>query len=114
MRVSYFLLGAFVGAPVRFVIVEYLKSYLIFPLGILLVNVIGSFLLGLILESEANIAFALMGFSGALTTWSSFIIDLNEDLCRRNRGRMLINLGCNYFMSILAALFGMEIAYKEF
>ncbi len=51
MRLSYFLLGAFIGAPVRFVIVEYLKSYLKFPLGILLVNVIGSFLLGLILES---------------------------------------------------------------
>ena len=66
MRVSYFLLGAFIGAPVRYVIVEYLKSYLKFPLGILLVNVIGSFLLGIILESETNIAFALMGFSGAL------------------------------------------------
>ena len=39
MRLSYFLLGAFIGAPVRFVIVEYLKSYLKFPLGILLVNV---------------------------------------------------------------------------
>ncbi len=73
MRVSYFLLGAFIGAPVRYVIVEYLKSYLKFPLGILLVNVIGSFILGLILKSETNIAFALMGFSGALTTWSALL-----------------------------------------
>jgi len=85
MRVSYFLLGAFIGAPVRFVIVEYLKSYLKFPLGILLVNVIGSFLLGLILESETNIAFALMGFSGALTTWSAFAMDLFEQAKRREQ-----------------------------
>ena len=79
MRVSYFLLGAFIGAPTRYVIVEYLKSYLKFPLGILLVNVIGSFLLGLILESETNIAFALMGFSGALTTFSSVAVIHVED-----------------------------------
>jgi fluoride ion exporter CrcB/FEX len=72
--------------------------------------VIGSFLLGLILEAETNIAFALMGFSGSLTTWSSFIINLEEDLGFRTRGRMVINLGCNYFMSILAAWLGIMIA----
>jgi CrcB protein len=101
MRVSYFLLGAFIGAPVRFVIVEYLKSYLKFPLGILLVNVIGSFLLGLILESETNIAFALMGFSGALTTWSAFAMDLFEQAQRGNQRELLINLFGNYCITLL-------------
>jgi CrcB protein len=103
MRISYFLLGAFIGAPVRFVIVEYLKSYLKFPLGILLVNVFGSFLLGLILESETNIAFALMGFSGALTTWSAFAMDLFEQAKRRERLLFLLNLFGNYSLALFFA-----------
>ena len=103
MRLSYFLLGAFIGAPVRFVIVEYLKSYLRFPLGILLVNVYGSFLLGLILESETNIAFALMGFSGALTTWSAFAMDLFEQAKRREQMLFLLNLFGNYALALFFA-----------
>ncbi len=110
MRLSYFLLGAFIGAPVRFVIVEYLKSYLKFPLGILLVNVFGSFLLGLILESETNIAFALMGFSGALTTWSAFAMDLFEQAIRREQLLFLLNLFGNYDLALLAAGLGIWIA----
>ena len=106
MRLSYFLLGAFIGAPARYVIVEYLKSYLKFPLGILLVNVIGSFLLGLILESETNIAFALMGFSGALTTWSAFAMDLFEQARRGEQLLFLLNLFGNYALALLAAGFG--------
>ena len=106
MRVSYFLLGAFIGAPVRFVIVEYFKSYLKFPLGILLVNVIGSFLLGLILESETNIAFALMGFLGALTTWSAFAMDLFEQAKRREQLLFLLNLFGNYAPAIICLNLG--------
>jgi len=106
MRVSYFLLGAFIGAPVRFVIVEYLKSYLKFPLGILLVNVIGSFLLGLILESETNIAFALMGFSGALTTWSAFALDLFHEARRGEWLKFQWNLALNYSLCAIFAAFG--------
>jgi len=111
MRVSYFLLGAFVGAPVRFVIVEYLKSYLKFPLGILLVNIIGSFLLGLILESETNIAFALMGFSGALTSWATLVVDLSEDFYSKKRFRAIVNLLCNYNLSVFAAWLAITITH---
>ena len=110
MRVSYFLLGAFIGAPTRYVIVEYLKSYLKFPLGILLVNVIGSFLLGLILKSETNIAFALMGFSGALTTWSAFAMDLFEQAKRREQLLFLLTLFGNYALALRAAGLGIWIA----
>ena len=110
MRVSYFLFGAFIGAPVRFVIVEYLKGYLKFPLGIMLVNVVGSFLLGLIFKSETNIAFALMGFSGALTTWSAFAMDLFEQAKRREQFFFLLNLFGNYALALLAAGLGIWIA----
>jgi len=109
MRLSYFLLGAFIGAPVRFVIVEYLKSYLKFPLGILLVNVFGSFLLGLILESETNIAVALMGFSGALTTWSAFALDLFDEISKKDFQGWVLNLFSSYVLGVGAAIVGFSI-----
>jgi len=62
MRLSLFVLGAFVGAPTRYVIDTYFRSYMKFPLGILIVNVSGSFLLGLVIESGSDIAYGLMGF----------------------------------------------------
>ena len=109
MRLSYFLLGAFIGAPVRFVIVEYLKGYLKFPIGILLVNVFGSFLLGLIIESETNIAFALMGFTGALTTWSAFALDLFHDARRGEWLKFQCNLALNYSLTVISAAFGIYL-----
>ena len=74
MRLGAFLMGAFIGAPTRFVIDKYFRSYVRFPLGILIANVSGSFLLGLLLDSETSLAFGLMGFCGALTTWSAAIV----------------------------------------
>ena len=109
MRLSYFLLGAFIGAPVRFVIVEYLKSYLKFPLGTLLVNVFGSFILGLILESDTDLAFALMGFSGALTTWSTFSLDLFDEISKKDSQGWALNLFSSYVLGVGAAIVGFSI-----
>ena len=52
MRLALFLLGAFVGAPTRYVIDQYFRSYMKFPIGILIVNVSGSFLLGVISNTD--------------------------------------------------------------
>ena len=78
MRLAFFLLGSFIGAPTRYVIDRHFRSYMKFPLGILIVNAAGSFLLGLTLDAHTNTAFALMGFCGALTTWSALALDLLE------------------------------------
>ena len=45
MRLIYFLIGAGVGAPTRYLIDRYFRSEYRFPIGILIVNVIGSFIL---------------------------------------------------------------------
>lgn len=106
MRLTLFLFGAFIGAPTRYVIDRYFRSYMKFPLGILIVNVAGSFLLGLVLESETNIAFGLMGFCGALTTWSAFALDLFDEAEKKNYRTFVVNLLSNYGLGVLAALLG--------
>lgn len=68
-------LGAMVGGPLRFACAHYLDRP--FPLGTLLVNVAGSFVLGLcsaLSLSGSQIALVGTGFSGALTTYSSFSV----------------------------------------
>lgn len=110
MKLTAFLIGAFVGAPTRYVIDQYFRSYMKFPLGILIVNVSGSFLLGLLLDSQTTTAFGLMGFCGALTTWSALALDLFNDLDQRAMKSFAVNLMSNYALGVLAALTGIWIA----
>jgi len=58
VRLGLFLLGSFIGAPTRYLIDQYFRSYMKFPLGILIVNVSGAFLLGVVANSETDIAFS--------------------------------------------------------
>jgi len=81
-----------------------------FPLGILVVNTAGSFLLGLVIESETNLSFALMGFCGALTTWSAFALDLFDELEKKNYRSFALNLLSNYGIGVLAAALGIWVA----
>ena len=110
MRLSLFVLGAFVGAPTRYVIDTYFRSYMKFPLGIVIVNVSGSFLLGLIIDSGSDIAYGLMGLCGALTTWSAFALDLFEEVEKKDFRSFILNLLTNYGLGVLAAALGIWVA----
>ena len=81
-----------------------------FPLGIVIVNVSGSFLLGLIIDSGSDIAYGLMGFCGALTTWSAFALDLFEEVEKKDFRSFILNLLTNYGLGVLAAALGIWVA----
>lgn len=79
-------LGAAIGAPLRFACAHVLDDG--WPAGTLLVNVLGSFLLGLVTAvGLAGSAMALVGvgFCGGLTTYSAFAVQTHQ----RGRGRGL-------------------------
>jgi CrcB protein len=81
-----------------------------FPLGILMANVSGSFLLGLLLDSETPLAFGLMGFCGALTTWSALSLDLFDELEKREFQIFAMNILTNYGLGVAAGVLGIWIA----
>lgn len=97
------------GAPLRYYIDYIFRRKFSFPLGILLVNILGSFLLGYISKgSDALLALLGVGFAGAFTTWSAFAIDLNrEQLYPR---KFLANIFATLILGILAAGVGRVLA----
>jgi CrcB protein len=103
MRVLTFIAGAAFGAPLRYLIDKYFRAKYVFPVGILIVNVIGSFLLG---YTQDN--YFVMGFCGAFTTWSAFILDIDKGLAFRRR--TALNLVLTFGLSIAAVAAGVALA----
>ena len=108
MRLTLFLIGAGIGAPTRYVIDRFFRDGYRFPYGILIVNVAGSFLLGVIANQDTDLTFLLFGFCGALTTWSAFALDLFDELA--NKKLFAENLFGNYLLGVFAALLGLWIS----
>lgn len=101
--------GAFFGAPLRYYVDHQFRRRFSFPGGILLVNVAGSFLLGVISKSSTDVVALLgTGFAGAFTTWSAFALDLNKDQVHPRR--FIVNIFATLIFGILAAGLGRALA----
>jgi CrcB protein len=78
VRGLFIALGAGIGAPSRYLIDKFIKqshSSLI-PFETLLVNILGSFVLGLVINSHGAVLLIFgTGFAGAFTTWSTFALE---------------------------------------
>ena len=103
MRLLAFIAGAAIGAPLRYLIDKFFRSKYVFPAGILLVNVVGSFILG---YTQGN--YFVMGFCGAFTTWSAFMLDVDRELPFRRR--VLVNILLTFGLSIAAVATGAALA----
>lgn len=103
MRVLFFILGAGIGAPLRYVIDKFFRSRVTFPFGILLVNFLGSLLLG-----YTQLNFFLMGFCGAFTTWSAFMLDVeNPEITKAAK---VVNVALTFLLSIAGIYLGFALA----
>lgn len=110
MRTLFVVFGAAIGAPARFAIDQYIRKFSNKPYGIFLVNVLGSFLLGVTFNSSEHThdLFAI-GFAGAFTTWSTFMLDIYLAFELRRKNEALINLGVSLGFGLFAAWLGLKI-----
>jgi fluoride exporter len=114
-------LGGAFGAVIRFLISSGMYQWLgrAFPYGTLVVNVGGSFLMGLLTEAlilqRVSIgieyrAAILVGFIGALTTFSTFSIETFYLLEQGNIAKALLNIALSVIACLLAVWLGLVCA----
>ena len=110
-------LGGFIGAILRYQISGYVQGFSksdVFPYGTLAVNVLGSFVIGILfyfIESRGTLdpqarAFVLIGVLGAFTTFSTFSIETLNYLLSGEIQWAVLNLTANCFLGLLAAWMG--------
>lgn len=104
-------LGAAVGAPARFLIGHALRSRTpaTATAGTLLVNVVGSLVLGLSVAAGLQgswLGLVGTGFCGALTTFSTFALEVWQAWRDDERGHAVANVALSLVLGLLAARAG--------
>lgn len=114
MTLLMIALGASVGAPARYLVDRGVqrRHQGVMPWGTILVNVIGSFILGALtgagtVVSPAVLALLGTGFCGALTTYSSFSFETWRLIEEESYVAAVANVG----LSVLAALAAVAVGY---
>ena len=110
MNTWYVILGAAIGAPARFAIDQYIRRFTNKPYGIFLVNVIGSFVIGLTYtKTESTYDLLAVGFAGAFTTWSTFMLDIYLGFELKRYREITINLVMSLGFGLAAAYLGLQL-----
>ena len=110
MNMLYVILGAAIGAPARFAIDQYIRKFSDKPYGIFLVNVLGSFVIGLTFKkSETVYDLFAVGFAGAFTTWSTFMLDIYLGYELKRYREITINMVMSLGFGLAAAYFGLQL-----
>jgi fluoride exporter len=114
MGIKFLLLvavGGSCGSVLRALVGILMKSYLPWPT--LVVNLLGAFLIGLLVkfsESSANAesfrAFWIIGLCGGFTTFSTFGMDMVNFIKTGHWTNGLIYLSLNFFGTLLAIFIG--------
>jgi fluoride exporter len=111
----FVVLGAAVGAPARYLADRAVQSRhdSVFPWGTLLVNVVGSFMLGLVAAAAAAgsvgsgvVAGVGTGFCGALTTYSTFSYETLRLAEERAHAEAALNVVASVAAGVVAAGLG--------
>jgi CrcB protein len=111
MKMTLILLGAAIGGPMRFVVDQKIRTYTTKPYGIFAVNILGSLLLGFMYgRAEAGFELFAIGFAGAFTTWSTFMLDFYLAYELKRHKEAIINLVMSLGIGLLAAWIGIQLA----
>lgn len=106
-------IGGFFGAISRYFLNQYFSSFKLFPVGTFLVNMTGSFFMGLLLGSnwisETIRFFVGTGFLGAYTTFSTFNFELLMLKGSDRKFQFFLYIISSYIFGILLAYLGYSI-----
>ena len=113
-------IGGAIGAVARFLVATFVqeKFAVAFPLGTFTVNVLGSFIIGLVFYYSVTFwvhsphlkALVIVGFLGAFTTFSSYSLDTINLLMTGQYLKALTYVVSTNLICFLATTFGLWLA----
>ena len=112
MSLSFYLgliLAAAVGSMLRYLFAELGNADL--PVGTLVVNLVASFVMGLVAaktDTNANIAFQV-GLLGTMSTWSTVAHEVASLARNRRGGEAIAYLSLSVVLGIVAAWLGLRV-----
>ena len=118
IKILMILAGGGLGALTRYTLGSQIDKSLnlSFPIGIFCVNLIGCFLIGLLVSlfenkfifSENLKIFLIIGFLGSLTTFSTFALDNYNFLTQKNIILLFTNIFLTNAFGLLMGLLGIK------
>ncbi len=113
IKALYIALGAGVGASARYLldyVVKKLHTSWI-PIETLGINIAGSFLLGLVINSQDSVLLILgTGFAGAFTTWSTLAVEAHALVHTKSHTKAFTYLTLTLILGIGAAGAGIALS----
>lgn len=116
MNLLMVFVGGGLGSMARYLISTATKPLISFPIGTLTVNVVGSFLMGVLVTfligksfSEPARLLLAVGFLGGFTTFSSFSIETLTLIERGHTLAALSNVLLNLALGLPAAWLGVHV-----
>lgn len=113
-------MGGFLGAILRHIISLIDTGSGKFPLNTLLINLVGSIIIGFLSEyalihhnSHPNLhMFLKTGFCGGFTTYSTFALEYSELMQHGEKGLGFLYIGLSLFLCLIGIFLGEFIAKK--
>ena len=119
MNIVFVGLGGFIGASTRYLISLYASKLFTskIPIGTLTVNILGSLIIGIVIELTLKTSlisphmklFLTTGFLGGLTTFSTFSYETMELIEKGELLLAIFNIALNLLLSLGGAILGRVI-----
>ncbi|PAF20766.1 hypothetical protein CHH49_14625 [Terribacillus saccharophilus] len=114
MSIIFVLAGGWLGAISRYEISRRVETFWRndFPLGTFLINITGSFLIGIVYQAGLGSGwqnFLAVGFLGSFTTFSTFFLEIAQLGSRRRIILAISYLLSSYIIGIILAFLALSI-----